>query len=74
MASADTQIVAQGSMSSIGCGHYLAGTVALYFARGIASGTVHVIALMSDIPAFEANSHWFGNDCSVRGSLVAVEY
>jgi hypothetical protein len=73
IALADAKIVAQGGVPAIGRGHHLTWTIAFDFACRVACRTLHVIAFVSDIMAFEPDGRWRGDYSSIRGGLVAVK-
>jgi hypothetical protein len=60
-------------MSPIRGSHHLTRTVAFDFAGCLTRRTLHIVALVGDVTAFELNRGGLGDDRSVRGGLVAVE-
>jgi hypothetical protein len=74
MAPADTQIVAEGGMSSIRCGHHPAEPVALDFACRVAGWAGNTIAFVCDILPVKLNRGRRGMHCRVRCRLVAIQY
>jgi len=73
MATADTQIIAEGSMSSIWCGHHLTWSDTLDFPCRIAGRTRHVIALVCNVLPVQLNRRRRSMHCSVRCRLVTVQ-
>ena len=72
MATADTQIFTEGSMSSIRCGHHLARSIALDSPRRVAGRTRHAVAFMCNVLSVQLNRGRGGLHGSVSSRLVAV--
>ena len=69
---ADIQIIAEGGMPSIGCGHHLPRSVALDFPRRIADRTRYIVTFVCDVLAVQLNCGRRSLHGAVNCRLVAV--
>ena len=73
MATADAQIIAEGGMSSIGCGHHLTRAITLNLAGRVAGRAGHAIAFVCDVSTAQLNRGWRSLDGPVSRRLVAIQ-
>jgi hypothetical protein len=73
MTTADTQIIAEGGMSSIRCVHPLARPITLDFARRVTGRAEHAIAFVCDILAVQFNRGCRSLDGPISCRPVAIQ-